>query len=299
MPRRSLGHSRSVADIHCPADPTRQDQKPAHGRGPSRHLQHNQKDTVLPRRLLERLPGQGPGVGIFSKTKWQREGVFLQDNKIMWRDPVTLGLYCLVKGPDYKTCNKFLYGALFNAIKSMKKLNDYHAIITDMHRQNSIRGIEKKLKDINQKIAEQRSLLDEARTKTHLVPENRPINLFILTDKISSIVKNNSGEATKEDIETVQGILKEVGLRAKIWDRDHQNRTTIEENPNNNGTSILTRKLRSLVISNDADKYKNMRPHYSEFWRCAVEEARLLRALLHRRIYNTYRTGSRLPVNIP
>ena len=247
MPRRSLGHSRSVADIHCPADPTRQDQKPAHGRGPSRHLQHNQKDTVLPRRLLERLPGQGPGVGIFSKTKWQREGVFLQDNKIMWRDPVTLGLYCLVKGPDYKTCNKFLYGALFNAIKSMKKLNDYHAIITDMHRQNSIRGIEKKLKDINQKIAEQRSLLDEARTKTHLVPENRPINLFILTDKISSIVKNNSGEATKEDIETVQGILKEVGLRAKIWDRDHQNRTMIEENPNNNGTSILDRKLRSLV----------------------------------------------------
>ena len=46
-----------------------------------------------------------PGWGIFSKTKWQREGVFLQDNKILWRDPVTLGLYCLVKKTDYKTCS--------------------------------------------------------------------------------------------------------------------------------------------------------------------------------------------------
>ena len=56
---------------------------------------------------------------------------------------------------------------------------------------------ELQLKDINQKIAEQRKLLDEARTKTQSVPEKRPKHLFKLTNQIPKILKNKAGPATK------------------------------------------------------------------------------------------------------
>ena len=64
-----------------------------------------------------------PGWGPFNFTRFERPGVWMENNQFFWRDPLTLGLYALVKSEFYEPFRRILAGLMeqvYSAIGDLK-----------------------------------------------------------------------------------------------------------------------------------------------------------------------------------